>query len=408
VTHHVSPSERIAVLDVLRAFALLGIIITHASGSFLAGPPPSADYNIFTPADRLVATFTNLLATGKFFSIFAFLFGLSFAIQLDSAARKGNAFAGRFAWRLLLLLGIGAVHNLFYSGDILIIYALLGFLLIPVRKVRTGVLLAIALLLVTNLPGLVVNLRQAGAPPPTTAQQASAAARANAIRERSLGQFEIKRAGSAAELIEMNVKQSIPDKYVFQVRTGRLWITFGLFLLGMCAGRMNLFRESDSSRAFFRRLGIWTGGIALATSALIMIFPPTRSVQTFSDAWLNFASSLQQLALAAFYVCAVTLLFWRKPARGLLPALAPMGKMGLTTYLTQTVFGLFLFYGIGLGLLGKLGVAPAVMLCLAFFVIQVFAAQWWLQRFSMGPVEWLWRTLTYFKIQTLNRKTLPA
>jgi uncharacterized protein len=112
--------------------------------------------------------------------------------------------------------------------------------------------------------------------------------------------------------------------------------------------------------------------------------------------------------MAAFYVSAVTLLFWRQPARGLLPALAPMGKMGLTTYLTQTVFGLFLFYGIGLGLLGKLGVAPGVVLCLAFFVLQVFAAQWWLQRFSMGPVEWLWRTLTYFKLQPLNRSSLPA
>jgi uncharacterized protein len=273
---------------------------------------------------------------------------------------------------------------------------------------RSGVLLVIALLLVTNLPGLVVNLRQAGAPPPTAAQQAAAAETGKFMRERFQRQYEIKRAGSAAELIEMNVTQSLPMKYSFQVRTGRLWITFGLFLLGVYAGRMNLFRDSSTSRAFFRRLGAWSGVVAIGTTALVMAFPRVRQVQSYADAWVSFASSLQNLSMAALYTCVVTLLFWRSPTHGVLPSLAPMGKMGLTTYLAQTVFGLFLFYGIGLGLMGTLGVAPGVLLCLAFFVVQVFVAQWWLQRFAMGPVEWLWRTLTWFKVQPLFRGGVGA
>ena len=118
---------------------------------------------------------------------------------------------------------------------------------------------------------------------------------------------------------------------------------------------------------------------------------------------------MQQASLSAFYVAVVTLLYWRKPVHGLLPGLAPVGKMGLTVYLTQTVFGVLLFYGFGLGLLGELGVAPAIALGILFFVVQVVLARWWMTHFSMGPVEWLWRSLTYFKLQANTRAAMkPA
>ena len=135
-----SANERIAVVDVLRAFALFGIIVTHSALGYLAGPSPAPDFMQFGTADRFVDGLENLLSFGKFFSIFAFLFGLSFAIQLENARRKGNSFLGRFTWRLMLLLGIGFVHQLFYSGDILMIYAVLGLLLIPFHLLGTRVL----------------------------------------------------------------------------------------------------------------------------------------------------------------------------------------------------------------------------------------------------------------------------
>jgi uncharacterized protein len=112
---------------------------------------------------------------------------------------------------------------------------------------------------------------------------------------------------------------------------------------------------------------------------------------------------VQQVSLSAFYVAAVTLLYWREPARGPLPALAPLGRMGLTTYLAQSAFGVLLFYGVGLGMLGKLGAAAAVGSAIGFYVLQVFLAQAWMSRFRLGPVEWLWRSLTYFKPQPLAR-----
>ena len=133
-----SNSERIVVVDVLRAVALLGIIITHAEMGFLAGPGPGQDFMQFNALDGTVRRWVYILIESKFFSIFSFLFGLSFAIQLSNAARKGAPFAGRFAWRLTLLFAMGLAHQLLFNGDILMIYAALGVLLIPLGRVRSG------------------------------------------------------------------------------------------------------------------------------------------------------------------------------------------------------------------------------------------------------------------------------
>ena len=117
-----SPSnQRIAVVDVLRAFALFGIIITHAGTGYLSGQSPTPDFLVFGELDRLLRQFEDLFTIGKFFTIFAFLFGLSFSIQLDNASRAGSPFAARFAWRLAILLAIGLVHHLFFGGDVLML-----------------------------------------------------------------------------------------------------------------------------------------------------------------------------------------------------------------------------------------------------------------------------------------------
>ena len=118
--------------------------------------------------------------------------------------------------------------------------------------------------------------------------------------------------------------------------------------------------------------------------------------------WFSF--TVQQMSLSAFYLAMVVLLYWRKPAQGVLPALAPLGKMGLTSYLGQSVFGVFVFYGLGFGLLGKIGAATAVGMAIAFFIVQILFARAWLSRFSLGPAEWLWRSLTYFTLKPQARR----
>ena len=396
------PGDRIAVVDVLRAFSLFGIIVTHSVTGFLAGQPPSEDFMLFTPLDRMVADVEHLLTFGKFFTIFSFLFGLSFAIQLRNATQKGVAFKGRFTWRLLVLALIALVHGVFFTGDILIIYAILGLLLIPFRNMKTRTLVITALVLVFNIPGLLLGIAQVNAQP-TPEQVANAAAIQAQFTEFAQRQFEIKQSGTLGELAYINLTFGMLSKIGFMVFTGRLWITFGLFLLGMCAGRLEIFKDSEANRRFFRRLMWPSAAVALLTSIVAIVRPVGFQISSGADLAASFSFTVQQISLSAFYVAAVTLLYWRKPSEGLLPSLAPLGRMGLTTYLAQTVFGVLVFYGLGLGLLGKIGVAAAVGASIAFFILQVLLAQAWMKHFTLGPVEWLWRSLTYFKVQPIAR-----
>lgn len=396
-------TERIAVVDALRAFALLGIIITHAALGFLAGPVPVEHFNSYSALDRVVDDLVRVLTFGKFFAIFSFLFGLSFAIQLENATRKGASFSGRFTWRLMILLAIGFVHSLFFSGDILVIYGLLGLLLIPFRKLKNRTLLIVSLILILNVPGVLLSVLTASAPAPSAEQQQANLEFQAQFTEMAVRQFDIKRSGSLSEVMHVNLTETPINKLFFLVLTGRLWITLGLFLLGLYAGRINLFRETDANRNLFRRMFVWAGGTALITSIIEALYPNPIFAQTFTDVLTGISFTIQQASLTAFYIAAVTLVFWSRPSHGLLPPLAATGRMGLTTYLMQTAFGLIVFYGVGFGLLDQLGVAASVGLSILFFAVQILFASWWMSHFKLGPVEWLWRSLTYFKLQPNGR-----
>lgn len=386
-------SERIVVVDVLRAFALFGIIVTHAAAGFLAGPTPDPDFMTFSTLDRAVGKLETLFSFGKFYTIFSFLFGLSFAIQLDNAARKGAVFAGRFTWRLIILLVIGLVHGLFFSGDVLVVYALLGLLLIPCRNLSNRTLLIVASILVLNVPMLLLGLAQVGAPP-----AAGAEAQMQQFMQLARQQFDLKQSGSLADVMSLNATFGLVSKLLFLVFSGRLWITFGLFLLGLYAGRMRVFQDTASNRQGFQRVLMWAGAVALVTTVVAAMRPASMQITSYADVFASASFSVQHVALSAFYLSAITLLFWTRPS-GALSALAPLGRMGLTTYLMQSAFGLIVFYGFGFGLLGKVGVAAAVGLAIAFYALQILFSRWWLQRFSMGPFEWLWRSLTYLRLQ---------
>jgi uncharacterized protein len=400
------PRDRIEVVDVLRAYALFGIIITHSVTGFLAGQPPSPDFMLFSSFDRLVADLEHLLTFGKFFTIFSFLFGLSFAIQLRNATQKGVGFSGRFTWRLVVLALIAVVHGAFFTGDILIVYAILGLLLIPFRNLKTRTLVITALVLIFNIPGLLLGIAQVSSHP-SPEQVAQSAAMQAQFAEFAQRQFEIKQSGSLGELVHSNLTFGLLSKTAFMIFTGRLWITFGLFLLGMCAGRLEIFRDSEANRRFFRRLMWPSAVVALLTTIVAIVRPVGFQISSVGDLLASFSFTVQQVSLSAFYVAVVSLLYWRKPSSGLLPSLAPLGRMGLTTYLGQTAFGVLLFYGLGFGLLGKIGVAAAEGAAIAFFILQVLLARAWMTRFTLGPVEWLWRSLTYFKLQPL-RVAQPA
>jgi uncharacterized protein len=202
----------------------------------------------------------------------------------------------------------------------------------------------------------------------------------------------------------MNATEGLVSKLRFQLRTGRVWITLGLFLLGLYAGRKKIFEYSPERMHFFSKLLIGSGILAaLSTPLAAMYAQPFGGPITGLVVLGNFAFSVHQASLSAFYVAGLVLLYWKSKATGHLNWLAPVGQMGLTTYLLQSVFGLWLFYGIGLGMLGSLGVAACVAIGVGFFICQILLANYWMSRFRYGVVEWLWRSLTDLKVQSLRK-----
>lgn len=401
-----SSYNRIQLIDALRGFALFGIIINHIAMGFLAGPPPPGNeqFNIHSPLDTAFNTAAFVLTFGKFFTIFSFLFGLSFAIQLSNAVKKEESFTLKFLWRLIILFAIGFVHNMFFSGDILVIYAALGLLLLPSRYLGNKLLLPLAVLLIFNTPSLIQNLMQLNAPPPSQAQMAATAEAGKAFAKTAQEQFNIKQSGSLLQVLEMNAIGALLLKLWFQLMTGRLWVTFGLFLLGMYAGRKKVFQFNAKNQQFFKRLCLWAGLTAVASTFFAMLYgSPFGGADSLIGVFGNFSFNVHQASLSAFYLSGIVLLYWKASNPTTLNLLAPVGQMGLTTYLLQSVFGLFLFYGFGLGMLGKIGVTASIALGLVFFFLQILFAKWWMARYQYGVVEWAWRSLTYLRMQPIRR-----
>lgn len=402
------PSDRILVVDALRGFALLGILLVHISMFFFAGYPPKPLQEVFNQGlvNQIVLGFSNIFVEGKFYTIFSFLFGLSFAIQLFRAKEKKGSFLSRYAWRLVILGVIGFVHQLVWRGDILMIYALLGFVLLLFTNASNKVVLVAGLLLIVNVPSLVQHVYENLRAPEKAAQQQGPPKEMEAEAEKY---YQLVKQGSPQQIARANIKE-LKGKADFQLGSGRIYITLGCFLLGLYAGRRRFFHALSEHRLFFKKLFRYSGfsvlGIIAVAGATFFAFhqnsnPPPAVMLLLMT--LYYASTA---ALTFFYMAGVTLLLQRQRWQGVLRSLAPVGRMGLTNYVLQSVMGTLIFYGYGLGLIGKLQTYQAMLLTIPLFLLQVAYSQWWLARFQYGPLEWLWRSLTYLKRQPLRIKSL--
>lgn len=397
-----SAQPRIEIIDILRGFTLLGIVMVHFAEQYYAGAHPEShmNFNIKFLGDDIMMGFIGIFISGKFYMIFSFLFGLSFFIQLNKSDASVKFF-GRFFWRLIVLLAIGFVHHLHYRGDILTIYAMLGVGLLICFKLPDKFLLILALALIINLPSAVVRGVEALNPVKQTEEQQNPFGGNNEDNEKY---FSTVKSGSYLEVLKANFYE-FEFKYRFQVESGRIYITMGLFLLGLYVGRKRIFENWQLHLSGFKKYlahSLWTilglvlfaaaffGGAELATIKLPEIV-----------LWLvgGFLFDVFNLALATIYVAAIVLLFQKEKWKPRLIQFYAVGRMGLTTYLMQTFFGVLLFFGIGFGLLGEIGVLASVAIALVIFAGQIYFSKWWLARYRYGFFEWLWRSATYLKIQ---------
>lgn len=349
----------------------------------------------------------NIFISGKFVSIFSFLFGLGFAVQMMRADAKGVSVLTLHGRRLTVLLVIGTLHAvLLWYGDILAFYAILGFGLLVFRKRRDKTLLVWAAILLMGVPMTLGALVLAFGPP--GAPDAAEAVEAAAQNASHLAAFA---AGEYAAVVSANLVLSqllcFSPKLLFSAPH-----VFGLFLLGFWAGRRRIFHDVDAHRALFTRVCRWGLAIglpaAVAQSVVLVLAPPGSGLPPPALLVVGIVGTVLSLApLSMCYVTGLTLLFQQPRWQRRIAVLAPMGRMALSNYLSQTVMCLFIFYGYGLALIGEAGQAASFAIACAIYATQVAVSGWWLQRFRFGPMEWLWRSLTYGQTQPM-RLTVAA
>ena len=405
----VAETERIDLIDVLRGFALLGILAANMplySHPLLVSGTGMPRGN--SPLDGVADFVVAWLATGKFYPLFSVLFGLGVSIQLERAAARGVDFKRYFVRRMLILLGLGVAHALLvWNGDILVVYALVGLLLFLFRNARPRTLLIwaavlFAIPLALGLSNALIGVVAAVAMGPALGAF-NVAATLNQINRLAI---ETYARGSWGQIFVWRAVEWLVMMLSSLLNAGPHIL--GLFVLGMYAGKTRLFSDLPGHLSLFRkglRYGLLVG---LPANLLIALARSSVNGNLLSPLLLLSQPLLLVVGplLTAGYVGAFAALARRPAIHRLLRPLAAAGRMALSNYLMQSIVCTTLFYSYGLGLFGQVGAFAGLALTFGLWSVQLIVSWLWLRAFRFGPMEWLWRSLTYGRRQPMRRSPL--
>ena len=392
-----SPRERIAIVDVLRGFALFGVILANFQ-SMISWDNPAGT------GDTAAVWFLENLVSGKFYRLFAFLFGLGFALQMARLESRGVRFVPLYVRRLVILGLIGIAHGiLFWPSDILALFAQFGLLLLLIRRVsdRTLVVLAVICLLAPHA------YYYASTGFPDSLETVQETHQVTGEEARKAETHRIRSEGSYAEVVAWNTANFIRWHTNIQGQFAILPEEFLMFLFGLYAGRRKLFEKTRENASLLRRVASWSLLVGILVHASV---PLLRSLEShaihghFAETARFIVADIRPAAFALCYAALTTLMIWRFGLVERLRLLAALGRMALTNYLMLSIVVTTLFYDYGLGLYEEVTALPGVAYAIVASILMMLASSWWLTRFRFGPAEWLWRSLTYGERQPLRRE----
>ncbi len=401
--------ERLQVVDILRGVAIFGILLVNMAGFSTPLYLELARMQLWSnPIDQGVMGLIALFAQAKFYTLFSFLFGFGFSILLLRAEGRGVRFGPLYVRRLLVLLLIGLAHaTLFWVGDILVSYAILGFVLLLFRRssprtllIWAGIATLVPLLLNLLLYGMIALVRlvpEAAAPIEQSLKQSEANFRT--LSEQAL---RIYAEGNFIEMTQQRLQE-------LSVYYSSAWLNFPfiltMFLLGLYAGRRGIFNNIEAHRPFIKRVMIWGLIIGLPLNlglAMITALNIDTTRNPLAGIVEIVAIGIGGPALSLCYTAALTLLCSGATWQRRFAPIAAVGRMALSNYLLQTLICTTIFYSYGLGLYGQVGPALGLLLTVLIYAVQIPLSFWWLRHFRFGPVEWFWRSLTYGKWQSMR------
>lgn len=386
----ISTAERVQEIDIVRGFALFGVLwLNLVAQSHTLAPAGTFDNLATARLDAIVDPIADMFIAFKAMTLFSLLFGYGFVMIMSRLEARGADAERIFLRRTGILFIIGLIHIWFvWIGDILHVYALMGFVLFLTRNWSDRSLLTIGLLLAlfSNAASELVLKFYYGEPFPWWAIADAGAERRFEVMQGS------SYAGYAAELWRASWEEmwGTPDFIPYCTTT------LGRFMLGAWIFRQQWLQQTERFRPQFRRWApiLIIGGIVLSFTSL--------GIGRFSGALAWAFDPLPQLVLALGYAAAIVALCRSERVRVLFRGIAAVGRTALTNYLMQSLVYVFVLYGFGLGLLNKLGATMCVTIAVVTFAAQVWLSSWWVRRFRFGPMEWIWRSLTYGQRQPLR------
>jgi uncharacterized protein len=398
-------ADRIQSLDVLRGFAILGILIMNIQSYSM----PGAAYNNpmafgdMAGLNKWVWILSHIFADMKFMAIFSILYGAGVVLVTQNAEKKTGKSAGLHYRRTFWLLVIGLIHaHLIWYGDILVPYALCAFFIYFFRNVRPSRLLITGILLI-SVHSLIYLLF--GFSLPYWPEESVAGIRETWIPEIAVINAEIQAfTGTLGEQIAHNSGRALMlETVVFFLLF--LWRAGGLMLVGMAFFKWGIL-SAEKSKTFYTRGWIisWAIGLPIVIYGVFKNFSENFAYDysMFIGSQFNYWGSL---FVAFGYICLIMLLTKSNLWAGLKARLAAIGQMALTNYISQSVIAIFIFYGVGFSLYGEVDRTGQILITLGIWVVQFLWSKPWLSNYRFGPLEWLWRSLTYMQRQPFRKSS---
>lgn len=388
-------NNRIDVVDALRGFAVMAILLVHNVEHFIFPIYPTDSPQWLNILDQGVFNTIFTLFAGKAYAIFALLFGFTFYIQTDNQKKQGKDFGYRFLWRLVLLVGFATLNAAFFpAGDVLLLFAVVGLVLFISRNWSNKAIIIAAIIFLlqpVEWYHYIANLINASHNIPDLN-----------VDEMYATVFEYTKTGSFKDFIIGNVTIGQKASLLWAVNAGRLFQTAGLFLFGFYIGRKKFFEASYNNTRF------WI--IVLIVSAII--FAPLytlkelvmdnreivqRTVGTVFDMW-------QKLAFTFVLISSFLLLYKNNRFCKAVENLRFYGKMSLTNYISQSIIGAIVYFPFSLYLAPYCGYTISLIIGLLTFLLQIIFCRWWLSRHKHGPLEYIWHKWTWINMPNYRRK----
>ena len=395
---HIGPTDprtRIESVDMVRGFALIGMLLVNMYnfGAY------SVEWNGIL--DRISFTVMHSVFETKSWRLFSLLFGFGFVLQMLKMETQAAGSKRIYLRRLVILLFIGMAHTLFYHGDILTQYAALGIVLLAFRNLESRILLVLVILLLAVFPvgNAIISIDQG-------MSELSTQAEPTLIELREGNPY----LGTVSDVIKENATAMLRKIWRNPFGPESSFAVFAMFLLGLYVGQRRILHEIPQYLSLIRKVFYWGMGVGITSAAVERLLgyyfgyavfrentAPT-GIRFLGDVLFAYGST----ALALGYAAGIVLLAHNRKWTSVLRPLENLGKMALTVYLLSTLMFTTLFYGYGFGQLNLIGPTGVTAYAILFFSVQLVFCAWWLQRFRFGPVEWIWRSLTYWKTQPMR------